>query len=91
MRGLDPLSPRQRARVDGEPDVAALARALLNEMLDRLEIRSRREKSTRMALRVLEDERKGMACELHDEVGQILTGRHAAGGGACRDDPSRVA
>jgi two-component system, NarL family, sensor histidine kinase UhpB len=71
MRGLDPLSPGERAPVDGEPDVAALARAF-NEMLDRLE--SERRESARMALRVLEDERKGIARELHDEVGQILTG-----------------
>jgi two-component system sensor histidine kinase UhpB len=71
MRRHDPLSPGERARVDGEPDVAALARAF-NEMLDRLE--SERRESARVALRVLEDERKEIARELHDEVGQTLTG-----------------
>jgi two-component system, NarL family, sensor histidine kinase UhpB len=71
MRRHDPLSPGARARVDGEPDVAALARAF-NEMLDRLE--SERRESARVALRVLEDERKEIARELHDEVGQTLTG-----------------
>jgi two-component system sensor histidine kinase UhpB len=71
MRRHDPLSPGERARVDGEPDVAALAQAF-NDMLDRLE--SERRESARVALHVLEDERKQIARELHDEVGQTLTG-----------------
>jgi two-component system, NarL family, sensor histidine kinase UhpB len=71
MRRHDPLSPGGRVRVDGEPDVAALARAF-NDMLDRLEYERR--ESARLALRVLEDERSRTARELHDEVGQTLTG-----------------
>jgi two-component system, NarL family, sensor histidine kinase UhpB len=71
MRRHDPLSPGERVRVDGEPDVAALAQAF-NEMLDRLEFERR--ESARLALRVLEDERSRIARELHDEVGQTLTG-----------------
>jgi two-component system, NarL family, sensor histidine kinase UhpB len=71
MRRHDPLSPGERVTVDGEPDVAALAEAF-NEMLDRLELERR--ESARLALRVLEDERSRIARELHDEVGQTLTG-----------------
>jgi two-component system sensor histidine kinase UhpB len=71
MRRHDPLSPGTRVAVDGEPDVAALAEAF-NEMLDRLE--SERRESARQALRVLEGERSRIARELHDEVGQTLTG-----------------
>ena len=71
MRRHDPLAPGARVPVDGEPDVAALAQAF-NDMLDRLE--SERRDSARQALRVLEDERSRIARELHDEVGQTLTG-----------------
>jgi two-component system sensor histidine kinase UhpB len=71
MRRHDPLAPGARVPVDGEPDVAALAQAF-NEMLDRLE--SERRDSARQALRVLEGERSRIARELHDEVGQTLTG-----------------
>jgi two-component system sensor histidine kinase UhpB len=71
MRRHDPLAPGQRVPINGEPDVAALAHAF-NEMLDRLE--SERRESARQALRVLEGERSRIARELHDEVGQTLTG-----------------
>jgi two-component system, NarL family, sensor histidine kinase UhpB len=71
MRRHDPLSPGERVAVDGEPDIAALAQAF-NEMVERLE--SERRESARQALRVLEGERRRIARELHDEVGQTLTG-----------------
>ena len=71
MRRHDPLTPGVRVPVNGEPDVAALAEAF-NEMLERLE--TERRESARQALRVLEGERSRIARELHDEVGQTLTG-----------------
>src|SRR5215208_5698103 len=71
MRRHDPLAPSERVAVDGDRDVAALAQAF-NDMLDRLE--SERRESARQALRVLEGERRRIARELHDEVGQTLTG-----------------
>jgi two-component system sensor histidine kinase UhpB len=71
MRRHDPLSPGERVTVDGEPDIAALA-AAFNDMLDRLE--AERRESARQALRVQEGERRRIARELHDQVGQTLTG-----------------
>jgi two-component system sensor histidine kinase UhpB len=71
MRRHDPLSPGVRARVDGEPDVAALAETF-TEMLERLE--SERRDRAHRALLVQEGERSRIARELHDEVGQTLTG-----------------
>lgn len=71
MRRHDPLAPGERLPVQGGPNVSALARAF-NEMLDRLEFERR--ESTRRALVVQEGERQRVARELHDEVGQTLTG-----------------
>lgn len=70
MSRWDPLQPGPRLPVVGGPDVATLARTF-NEMLDRLE--AERRESARQALRVQEGERKRVARELHDEVGQTLT------------------
>jgi two-component system sensor histidine kinase UhpB len=70
MRRVDLLRPGERLDLSGPAEVRELG-AVFNEMLDRLE-RERRE-AGREALRAQENERKRVAQELHDQVGQAMT------------------
>jgi two-component system, NarL family, sensor histidine kinase UhpB len=70
MRSVDLLSPGHRLDVTGPHEVRELG-AVFNEMLERLE--RERHESGWDALKAQEAERKRVAQELHDEVGQALT------------------
>jgi len=71
MHAVDPLRPGSRIPPLGpESEVTVLARAF-NAMLERVE--TERRESARRALLDQENERRHLAAELHDEIGQALT------------------
>jgi two-component system sensor histidine kinase UhpB len=71
MREVDPLRPGSRVPVgDADHEIAELTGAF-NEMVERLE--SERRDSALRALAAQERERRRIALELHDGVGQALT------------------
>ena len=71
MDAVDLLRPGQRLEVGNKDEVGRVVGAF-NEMLDRLE--AERRESGRRVLAAQEAERIGIARDLHDEVGQVLTG-----------------
>jgi two-component system sensor histidine kinase UhpB len=71
METVDLLRPGQRLPV-GRSDEVGRVLAAFNRMLDRLE--RERQESGRRVLAAQEAERIGIARDLHDEVGQVLTG-----------------
>jgi two-component system, NarL family, sensor histidine kinase UhpB len=71
METVDLLRRGQRLEVRRDDEVGSVVRAF-NHMLDRLE-RERRQSGSRV-LAAQEAERIGIARDLHDEVGQVLTG-----------------
>jgi two-component system sensor histidine kinase UhpB len=71
METVDLLRPGQRLHVLRHDEVGRVV-AAFNRMLDRLELE--RQESGRRVLAAQEAERVGIARDLHDEVGQVLTG-----------------
>lgn len=71
MQRVDTLRPGQRVEACGRGEVALLVRTF-NEMLERLE-QERRQAMARV-LTAQEGERHRIARNLHDEIGQALTG-----------------
>jgi two-component system sensor histidine kinase UhpB len=71
METVDLLRPGQRLQVLRHDEVGRVV-AAFNRMLDRLG--RERQESARRVLAAQEAERVGIARDLHDEVGQVLTG-----------------
>ncbi|MDQ3850765.1 MAG: sensor histidine kinase [Actinomycetota bacterium] len=72
MSEIDPLYPGERIPSMGPPSEVTLVTTAFNDMLDRIE-RERRESARREAA-AEQTERRHVAAELHDQIGQTLTG-----------------
>jgi two-component system, NarL family, sensor histidine kinase UhpB len=88
MAEIDPLRPGRRVPATGDPQVRALAQAF-NEMAERLE--HERAETSHLLLSTQEAERRRVARELHDEVGQGLTAALLQLDVAARDAPPEMA
>ncbi|HEY5261537.1 MAG TPA: sensor histidine kinase [Solirubrobacteraceae bacterium] len=89
LRRVDPLQSGERLQIPSAPSEAAELAHAYNEMLSQLE--NERLESTRRALSAQESERLRVAQELHDEVGQTLTGVLLGLARVSRDAPPELA
>ena len=87
MQSVDLLQPGQRVEATGPEEVRELA-TVFNEMLARLE--TERRESGSESVKQQEDERKRVAQELHDEVGQALTAVMLQIGRLAREAPPEL-
>jgi two-component system sensor histidine kinase UhpB len=87
MQSVDLLQPGQRVEATGPEEVRELA-TVFNEMLVRLE--AERRESGSESVKQQEDERKRVAQELHDEVGQALTAVMLQIGRLAREAPREL-
>jgi two-component system, NarL family, sensor histidine kinase UhpB len=71
MQRVDPLRPGERVPTEGTQSEVSMLAETFNEMLERLE--AERRDSGRRAMLAQEAERRRVAIDLHDEIGQRLT------------------
>jgi two-component system sensor histidine kinase UhpB len=71
MHRIDPLRPGERVASAGPPSEVTLLTEAFNTMLDRIE--TERRESARRSAAAEESDRRHLARELHDEIGQTLT------------------
>lgn len=89
MARIDPLHPGQRVKVERSVSETAELADVFNAMIERLE--TERRESARRMLSVQEQERIRLARELHDEIGQSITGVMLEIDHAARQAPEPVA
>jgi two-component system sensor histidine kinase UhpB len=87
MENFDLAQPDERLPAIGGPETRAVV-AGANQMLERLE--QERRESSRRTLAALEGERLRIAQELHDEIGQRLTGMLLQLGNLVPDAPTEL-